>query len=160
MYRYIKYSKNVFLSVKLGLIIPLFPGKFLYYYNLFVTRFIRLLGGLSALFYISGYYLSFGCYIQTSVTILAGLYGLLMLVLVIYSTILCVILFSKNRIITISVDCCGTDFEPYVSLTYFALIVRIVLTIFVECIGLCGCSYIYLEIGRNIGDIFDILKRK
>src|SRR6266536_1575372 len=95
MQRFVIFICNVFYSFELGFLIPLLPGKIICIYNLFVFRLLRLLGGLSVLFYVTDYYLCFNCSIQICIIFLVTLHGFLMIILVLNSILFSVVLFRE-----------------------------------------------------------------
>lgn len=95
MYKFLEFSYNVFYSIELGFRIPLLPRKILYFYSLDFVKLLRLLGGFSVLFYITDCHIYFNSFMQICIISLATTQGLLMLILVIYSTFYSIVLFRE-----------------------------------------------------------------
>src|SRR6266536_4867459 len=150
MQRFVIFICNVFYSFELGFLIPLLPGKIICIYNLFVFRLLRLLGGLSVLFYVTDYYLCFNCSIQICIIFLVTLHGFLMIILVLNSILFSVVLF-REPIFEMYVF--NFNYRIFKSVVCFVLVCRIIIIVSMECIGFLGFNYLFLDICRGIVDI-------
>jgi hypothetical protein len=145
--------KNISDSITFGLKFPLLPRIIYDFYDSFIMKGLRVLGGFSVLLCMTKYHLCFNTFIYCIIIVLFIIHSIHIVILVTIKVVYIIVVF---RFLNLRIDV-----RLYKILIYVTVGIRVIIIVFIECVGLLGVDVFQcFDLYTNINEIKNCSKKK